>query len=181
MVVDWKKSLFAAAVAAAVVYGGVQAWGTAEEHGRLIERGLWETRERERAEAERLAVVRRSGELREREREHQLEVKSLETKSFNDLRAAHSQIAQLERDVVAGRSGLSVRAVCPVQADGVPRVDSAGSMGDGAGVELAPAARQDYFALRRGLIADQAKIDYLQNYVRSAIKLCGSLQNEVPE
>jgi prophage endopeptidase len=177
--VNWKKAVFVAAVAAAVCYGCVKAWDTAVEHGRLIERGGWEERERTRVEAERRAAEKRDGEVRRRDKEHRQEVKDLEAKSFNELRAAHAHIAQLERDVAAGGRRLSVRASCRVQADGVPRADVAGSLGDGAGVELDAAARQDYFALRRALIADQEKINYLQGYVQSALRACGPMENEV--
>ena len=41
-----------------------------------------------------------------------------------------------------------------------------GSVGDGAGIELAPAAGLDVLDLREALIRDRAKIDYLQAYFR---------------
>ena len=57
-----------------------------------------------------------------------------------------------------------VAARCP--SPDLPATTAAGSVGDGAGVELAPAAGLDVLDLREALIKDRAKIEYLQGYVR---------------
>ena len=57
-----------------------------------------------------------------------------------------------------------VAARCP--SPDLPATAAAGSVGDGAGVELAPAAGLDVLDLREALIRDRAKIEYLQGYVR---------------
>ena len=72
-----------------------------------------------------------------------------------------------------------VAARCP--SPDLPATTAAGSVGDGAGVELAPAAGLDVLDLREALIKDRAKIEYLQGYVRRitepvpALGLKGSL------
>ena len=57
-----------------------------------------------------------------------------------------------------------VAARCP--RPDLPATAAAGSVGDGAGIELAPAAGLDVLDLREALIRDRAKIEYLQGYVR---------------
>lgn len=61
---------------------------------------------------------------------------------------------------------LRVQAKCPVPAGGVPEAASPGSLGDGTTVELSDAAGQNIFDIRAGMIADRAKIKYLQDYAR---------------
>jgi len=57
-----------------------------------------------------------------------------------------------------------VAARCP--SPDLPATAATGSVGDGAGIELAPAAGLDVLDLREALIKDRAKIDYLQAYIR---------------
>ncbi len=55
-------------------------------------------------------------------------------------------------------------ARCP--SPDLPATAATGSVGDGAGIELAPKAGLDVLDLREALIRDGAKIDYLQGYIR---------------
>lgn len=80
------------------------------------------------------------------------------TRELTDARNANDRLAA---DVAAGRTGLRVKANCPV-----PRDPASSSVGDGP-VELSPDARSAYFAHREEVIRDQAKLAYLQNYVKS--------------
>lgn len=57
-----------------------------------------------------------------------------------------------------------VAARCP--SPDLPATAATGGVGDGAGIDLAPAAGLDVLDLREALIRDRAKIDYLQGYVR---------------
>ena len=64
-----------------------------------------------------------------------------------------------------------VAARCP--SPDLPATAATGSVGDGAGVELAPAAGLDVLDLRESLIRDRAKIDYLQAYIRKITEPVG--------
>ena len=64
-----------------------------------------------------------------------------------------------------------VAARCP--SPDLPATAATGSVGDGAGVELAPAAGLDVLDLREALIRDSAKIDYLQGYIRKITEPAG--------
>ena len=61
-----------------------------------------------------------------------------------------------------------IAARCP--SPDLPATSTTGSLGDGAGVELTPAAGLDVLDLREALIRDRAKIEYLQGYAREASK-----------
>ena len=64
-----------------------------------------------------------------------------------------------------------VAARCP--SPDLPATAATGSVGDGAGVELAPAAGLDVLDLREALIRDRAKIEYLQGYIRKITEPVG--------
>ena len=64
-----------------------------------------------------------------------------------------------------------VAARCP--SPHLPATSATGSVGDGAGVELAPKAGLDVLDLREALIRDRAKIDYLQAYIRKITEPVG--------
>ena len=66
-----------------------------------------------------------------------------------------------------------VRAQCPNPSADLPATATTGSVGDGAGVELAPAAGLDVLDLREALIRDRAKIEYLQGYIRKITEPAG--------
>lgn len=65
------------------------------------------------------------------------------------------------------RKRLRIEAKCPAAASGnVPQTSGAGRLGDAASVELSDAAGQDVFDIRRGIVSDQRKLAYLQDYAR---------------
>lgn len=103
--------------------------------------------------------------------------KAAELASFNKTTAGKLSDALAENSEVAGRiaSGdlvprVRVRTpVCPsATAGGIEA--SAGSMGDATTAELDPAARQDYHALREGIIRLQETVRYLQGYIDLSCK-----------
>lgn len=72
-------------------------------------------------------------------------------------------------DADALRKRLRVQAKCPAPAasGGMPATAGPGSLGDATSVELSDAAGQDVFDIRRGIIEDQRKLAYLQEYART--------------
>ena len=80
-------------------------------------------------------------------------------KYTGELSDAKGKIADLERRVAAGSSGLRVKAKCP----SVTPVPEAGSVagvgsGDGESAELSANARPDYYALRLGIAGVEAAL-----------------------
>lgn len=71
-----------------------------------------------------------------------------------------------------------VAARCP--SPDLPATAATGSVGDGAGIDLAPAAGLDVLDLREALIRDRAKIEYLQAYVRKITEPVPALGLKAP-
>ncbi|EMD9275294.1 lysis protein [Cronobacter malonaticus] len=91
----------------------------------------------------------------------QRDVATLDAKYTKDLADAQKNIAQLERDVAAGRKRLQLNATCSAQgAPGTTRVD------DGASPRLTDAAERDYFTLRKRIETVTKQLTGLQAYVR---------------
>ena len=91
------------------------------------------------------------------------------TKEVSDALAENNR---LKSPVAAGTVRVRyVAARCP--SPDLPATAATGSVGDGAGVELAPAAGLDVLDLREALIRDRAKIDYLQGYIRKITEPVG--------
>lgn len=91
----------------------------------------------------------------------QRDVATLDAKYTKDLADAQKNIAQLERDVAAGRKRLQLNATCSAQGTpGTTRVD------DGASPRLTDAAERDYFTLRERIETVTRQLSGLQAYVR---------------
>ncbi|EOC0436261.1 lysis protein [Cronobacter dublinensis] len=91
----------------------------------------------------------------------QRDVAALDAKYTRDLADAQKNIAQLERDVAAGRKRLQLNVTCPANgAPGTTRVD------DGASPRLTDAAERDYFVLRKRIETITKQLIGLQQYIR---------------
>lgn len=86
--------------------------------------------------------------------------------AYGGMRNAQVQDDRLRDDVDAGRQWLHVRATCPAAGGGMPQAGPASGLGDGAGAELDPAARSDYFALRAGIQRLTAQLEACQAWTR---------------
>lgn len=91
------------------------------------------------------------------------------------LAHATEENAALRTDIVAGHRRVQIAAAnlatCQLtqNRDIRPR-----SMGDGTQVELTAKAGRAIYDIRTGIIRDQAKLDYLQQYVRDVVRQCKS-------
>ncbi|EKK7717113.1 lysis protein [Cronobacter dublinensis] len=91
----------------------------------------------------------------------QRDVAALDAKYTKDLADAQKNIAQLERDVAAGRKRLQLNATCP--ANGAPGTSG---VGDAPTARLTNSAQRDYFTLRDGIETVTKQVNYLQDYIR---------------
>ncbi|ELY6154435.1 lysis protein [Cronobacter turicensis] len=91
----------------------------------------------------------------------QRDVAALDAKYTKDLANAQKNIAQLERDVAAGRKRLQLNATCP--ANGAPGTSG---VGDAPTARLTNSAQRDYFTLRDGIETVTKQVNYLQDYIR---------------
>ncbi|ECR5064057.1 lysis protein [Salmonella enterica] len=92
----------------------------------------------------------------------QRDVAALDAKYTKELADAQTRNTDLQRRLAAG-GRVRVKGRCTVPASTTPA--STGSVGDAATVELSPDSGQNVLSIRSGIINDQAKLRYLQQYV----------------
>ncbi|EBA8670543.1 lysis protein [Salmonella enterica subsp. enterica serovar Muenchen] len=92
----------------------------------------------------------------------QRDVAALDARYTKELADAQTRNTDLQRRLAAG-GRVRVKGRCTVPASATPT--STGSVGDAATVELSPDSGQNVLSIRSGIISDQAKLRYLQQYV----------------
>lgn len=94
----------------------------------------------------------------------QRDVAALDAKYTKELADAQTRNTDLQRRLAAGgRVRVEGRCSVPTQTE----TASTSHMGNAATVELSPGAGQNVFNIRAGIISDQEKLKYLQDYVRT--------------
>ncbi|EAB9908234.1 lysis protein [Salmonella enterica subsp. enterica] len=97
----------------------------------------------------------------------QRDVAALDAKYTKELADAQTRNTDLQRRLAAG-GRVRVKGRCTVPASATPA--STGSVGDAATIELSPVAGRNVLGIRAGIISDQAKLKYLQGYIRTQCK-----------
>ncbi|HDL7723233.1 TPA: lysis protein [Yersinia enterocolitica] len=91
----------------------------------------------------------------------------LDKQHSEDLANAQAENNRMRDDVIAGTRRVRIAtanlATCQLTKSGD---STTGGMGDGTTVELSQAAGRNIFDIRAGIINDQAKLRYLQDYAR---------------
>lgn len=94
----------------------------------------------------------------------QRDVAALDAKYTKELADAQTRNTDLQRRLAAGgRVRVKGRCSVPTQTE----TASTSSVGNAATVELSSGAGQNVFNIRAGIISDQAKLKYLQEYIRT--------------
>ncbi|EOC0699817.1 lysis protein [Salmonella enterica subsp. enterica serovar Kokomlemle] len=94
----------------------------------------------------------------------QRDVAALDARYTKELADEHAKNADLQRRLAAG-GRVRVEGRCTVPAS--TSSASPGSVGNATTVELSPVAGQNVLGIRSGIISDQAKLKYLQDYIRT--------------
>ncbi|ENL4830092.1 lysis protein [Salmonella enterica subsp. enterica serovar Teko] len=94
----------------------------------------------------------------------QRDVAALDAKYTKELADAQTDNADLQRRLASG-GRVRVKGRCTVPAS--TTTARPGSVGNAASVELSNVAGQNVLDIRAGIISDQAKLRYLQDYVRT--------------
>ncbi|HIB1547017.1 TPA: lysis protein [Salmonella enterica subsp. enterica serovar Muenchen] len=94
----------------------------------------------------------------------QRDVAVLDAKYTKELADAQTRNTDLQRRLAAG-GRVRVKGRCTVPASATPAIP--GSVGDAAAVELSPDSGRNVLGIRSGIISDQAKLKYLQEYIRT--------------
>ena len=88
----------------------------------------------------------------------QRDVAALDAKYTKELADANTENDRLRAKLAAG-GRVRVAGECK------PQSSTAGSVGDAGTVELSPVAGSNVLSIRAGIISDQAKVRYLQQYI----------------
>ncbi|EAB1499790.1 lysis protein [Salmonella enterica] len=93
----------------------------------------------------------------------QRDVAALDAKYTKELADAQTRNTDLQRRLAAGgRVRVEGRCSVPTRTE----TASTSRVGNAATVELSPGAGQNVLNIRAGIISDQAKLKYLQDYIR---------------
>lgn len=93
----------------------------------------------------------------------QRDVAALDARYTKELADAQTRNADLQRRLAAGgRVRVEGRCTVPTSTE----TASTSRVGNAATVELSPVAGQNVLGIRSGIISDQAKLKYLQDYIR---------------
>ncbi|ENP9949418.1 lysis protein, partial [Salmonella enterica subsp. enterica serovar Newport] len=99
--------------------------------------------------------------------QRQRDVAALDARYTKELADEHAKNADLQRRLSAG-GRVRVEGRCSVPTE--TETASASRVGNAATVELSPGAGQNVLDIRAGIISDQEKLKYLQEYIRTQCK-----------
>lgn len=97
----------------------------------------------------------------------QRDVAALDAKYTKELADAQNRNTDLQRRLAAG-GRVRVEGRCSVPTE--TETASTSRVGNAATVELSPGAGQNVLNIRAGIISDQEKLKYLQEYIRTQCK-----------
>ncbi len=179
-----KLALVAGVLVVTAAAGGAFAWwATSTSYERDVAT-LNSTFDRERAqwEADRRAIseqaLRDTAAALKRQQDAQARANELDKHYSQELANAQKENDSLRDDVAAGNKRVRILSANLATAELAARQHaksgsaSASSVGDGAGVELSAAAGRTVYDIRRGIISDQAKVKYLQDYAAKVVQQC---------
>ncbi|HFW3735263.1 TPA: lysis protein [Salmonella enterica subsp. enterica serovar Java] len=132
------------------------AWATDHYHGNAVK-----YKEQRDTVTHKLALANATiTDMTKRQRD----VAALDAKYTKELADAKAENDALQRRLAAG-GRVRVKGRCTVPASTTSA--SPGGVGDAATVELSPGTGQNVFDNRAGIISDQEKLKYLQEYIRT--------------
>ncbi|EBZ0568391.1 lysis protein [Salmonella enterica subsp. enterica serovar Newport] len=98
----------------------------------------------------------------------QRDVAALDAKYTKELADAQNRNTDLQRRLAAGsRVRVEGRCTVPTTTTTTTKTASTRRVGNAATVELSPVAGQNVLDIRAGIISDQEKLKYLQEYIRT--------------
>ncbi|EQB1383925.1 lysis protein [Salmonella enterica subsp. enterica serovar Newport] len=132
------------------------AWATDHYHGNAVK-----YKEQRDTVTHKLALANATiTDMTKRQRD----VAALDAKYTKELADAQTRNTDLQRRLAAG-GRVRVEGRCSVLTQ--TETASTSRMGNAATVELSPGAGQNVLNIRAGIISDQEKLKYLQEYVRT--------------
>ncbi|HEC7406573.1 TPA: lysis protein [Salmonella enterica subsp. enterica serovar Kottbus] len=135
------------------------AWATDHYHGNAVK-----YKEQRDTVTHKLALANATiTDMTKRQRD----VAALDAKYMKELADAQTKNTDLQRRLAAG-GRVRVEGRCSVSTP--TETASTSRVGNAATVELSPGAGQNVLDIRAGIIRDQEKLKYLQDYIRTQCK-----------
>lgn len=135
------------------------AWATDHYHGNAVK-----YKEQRDTVTHKLALANATiADMTKRQRD----VAALDAKYTKELADAQTRNTDLQRRLAAG-GRVRVEGRCSVSTP--TETASTSRVGNAATVELSPGAGQNVLDIRAGIISDQEKLKYLQEYIRTQCK-----------
>lgn len=186
MIVEQVKTTIAGiALAIAIIITGFVTWSITSNHYKGVINEIEKTNAEQVAGYERAIGAIKSKAQEEtaaaisRMKDAQDKLSELDKQTSEELANAKSENDNLRRDVADGSRRVRILqanlAGCNASPNTTSGNTSTSSMGDAATVELSSTAGQDILNIREGIISDQAKLNYLQSYVKDVVKQCKRL------
>ncbi|ENA0199920.1 lysis protein [Salmonella enterica] len=142
-------------IASLLIVAAAQGWTTSHYHGNAVK-----YKEQRDTATHNLKLANETiSDMQTRQRD----VVALDAKYTKELADAQTRNTDLQRRLTAGgRVRVEGRCSVPTQTE----TASASRVGNAATVELPAVAGQNVLDIRAGIISDQAKLSYLQQYIR---------------
>lgn len=142
-----------------LIVAAALAWATDHYHGNAVK-----YKEQRNTVTHKLALANATiTDMTKRQRD----VAALDAKYTKELADAQTRNTDLQRRLAAGgRVRVEGRCSVPTQTE----TTSASRVGNATTVELSPVAGQNVLDIRAGIIRDQEKLKYLQDYIRTQCK-----------
>ncbi|EGU3667598.1 lysis protein [Salmonella enterica] len=149
----------AGAIVSLLVVAAALAWATDHYHGNAVK-----YKEQRDTATHNLKLANATiDDMQTRQRD----VAALDARYTKELADEHAKNADLQRRLAAGgRVRVEGRCSVPTQTE----TASTSRVGNAATVELSPVAGQNVLNIRAGIISDQEKLKYLQEYIRTQCK-----------
>lgn len=177
---SWKVKAIAAVVTVAMIAAagaGVAHWITATKYKAEIatlqkvhaeERAAWET------EKTSIATLAQQQTVKALERQQAAEraAAELDATYTGKLTDAQKEIALLRDDISDGKRRVRLATKAAASCNTAGGNTTASGLGDAAGVELTAIAGRTVYDIRAGIVSDQAKLNYLQDYVKTVVNQC---------
>ncbi|EAA1830850.1 lysis protein [Salmonella enterica subsp. enterica serovar Napoli] len=143
-------------IASLIIVAAALGWTTSHYHGNAVK-----YKDQRDTVTHKLALANATiTDMTKRQRD----VAALDAKYTKELADAQTRNTDLQRRLAAG-GRVRVKGHCTVPAS--TETSSPGSVGNAATVELSPVAGQNVLNIRAGIISDQEKLKYLQEYIRT--------------
>ncbi|EBQ6260827.1 TPA: lysis protein [Salmonella enterica] len=151
--------ILASAIVVLLIVTAVLAWTTERYHGNAIR-----YKEQRDTTTHNLKLANETiTDMTKRQRD----VAALDEKYTKELADAQTRNTDLQRRLAAG-GRVRVEGRCTVPT--TTKTASTRRVGNAATVELSPVAGQNVLDIRAGIISDQEKLKYLQEYIRTQCK-----------